>query len=72
MELAVRRGLNATYCPSEVARTLKPDSWRDIMGTVREVADGLVEIGALEVLQKGKIIEGKATEAKGPIRLRLR
>lgn len=70
LKFAKERGLDATYCPSEVARKLYPENWRDKMDLVREVADDLVAKDKLVVMQKGEIIPEKATEASGPIRLR--
>ncbi|MHA7056075.1 DUF3253 domain-containing protein [Aquimarina sp. M1] len=70
LKFAKSRETNCTYCPSEVARALFPESWRNQMDNVRQVADDLVESGHLVTLQKGKVISEKATEAKGPIRLR--
>lgn len=69
LEFAESRGLDATYCPSDVARNLYED-WREKMDLVREVADDLVAEDKLVVMQKGNIISEKATEASGPIRLR--
>ena len=70
LKFAKNRGLESTYCPSEVARELFPDSWRDRMKVVREVADDLIEAQQLVVLQKGSLIKENATGATGPIRLR--
>jgi len=64
------RGFDKTYCPSEVARAYAPEDWRSKMELVRQVADDLVAIGKLIVLQNGKRIDAKPTKAKGPIRLR--
>ena len=69
LEFATQRGTEKTYCPSEVARSLWPDTWKSHMNKVREVADLLIEEQQLVVLQKGIIQESKATECKGPIRL---
>ncbi|HEA21405.1 hypothetical protein LCGC14_2408790 [marine sediment metagenome] len=71
-DIASKRGLHATYCPSEVAKAFAPEEWRDYMEIVREVADSLVKKDELVVMQKGDIIEANATEAKGAIRLRLK
>lgn len=70
LRFAEARGTACTYCPSEVAREIFLESWREQMDNVRQVADNLVESKHLVVLQKGKVISEKATEAKGPIRLR--
>lgn len=70
LEYAEDRGLEKTYCPSEVARKFDPNDWRDKMDIVRKVADELVMDGKLIVMQKGQKINEMPTEAKGPIRLR--
>jgi hypothetical protein len=64
MDLAHRRGVGRTFCPSEAARALA-DDWRPLMPEVRRVAAGL----PLEATQKGRIVDPKA--ARGPIRLGL-
>ncbi|SFB71026.1 DUF3253 domain-containing protein [Kaistella jeonii] len=53
LEFSEDRGLDKTYCPSEVARELFPDDWREKMDLVRKVADELLIEGKLIVLQKG-------------------
>ena len=70
LKFAEKRGLDKTYCPSEVARSIFPNGWREQMDLVRQVADELVASRHLVTLQKGKIIDQKPTEAEGPIRLR--
>jgi len=69
LKFAEERGLDKTYCPSEVAKACFPKNWRNHMDVVREVADDLVATGNLKVLQGGKIISSRAVAAKGPIRL---
>ncbi len=59
---------DGTFCPSEVARELKPEDWRPLMPAIREVAEHLVEEGRLRCWQKGA--PASATQARGPIRLR--
>ena len=70
LKIASERGTSKTFCPSEVARALFPEEWRDKMDLIREVADNLVSSKTLEVLQQGKIIDDLPTKAYGPIRLR--
>jgi hypothetical protein len=65
-----QRGEGKTICPSEVARALGDENWRDLMDPVREAAFALADSGQLEVTQHGKAIDGRT--AKGPIRLRRR
>lgn len=70
LDLAQQRGLEKTYCPSEVAKLYNPDNWREEMDTVRKVADELVKENKLVVMQEGEEIEELPSIAKGPIRLR--
>ena len=70
LELAEERGLDKTYCPSQVAREYAQKEWRGKMDVVRRVADKLVESGDLFSLQGGSIFSDKPSEARGPIRLR--
>ncbi|MEC5156283.1 DUF3253 domain-containing protein [Chryseobacterium sp. MP_3.2] len=70
LKFAEERGSDKTYCPSEVARKLFPDNWREMMEMVREIGDELVREGQLEILQKGVVHERVSTGLKGPIRFR--
>ena len=72
LRIALERGVNKTYCPSEVARQYSKDDWRRYMPVVRQVADSLIEEGKIQLLQNDKILKLKATEAKGPIRLQIK
>ncbi|PSN16013.1 DUF3253 domain-containing protein [filamentous cyanobacterium CCP5] len=63
------RGPHKTICPSEVARDLGGDSWRDLMPQVRSVGIELAEAGAIAMTQKGQVVNPR--QAKGPIRYRL-
>ena len=73
IERATMRMLEArhpkTACPSEVARVLDPEHWREYMQPVRDAAARLAQRGRIDVLQRGKKVSAKS--AHGPIRLRL-
>lgn len=69
LELASERGNNKTICPSEVARMLWPDEWRNHMEEVRLAAFSLRDEGKVHILQKGE--EVSDTKIKGPIRIRI-
>jgi hypothetical protein len=58
-----------TVCPSEVARAIDAESWREYMQPVRDAAGRLAKRGRIDVLQRGKKVDPK--HAHGPIRLRL-
>lgn len=68
--LLATRARGATICPSEVARALGDDGWRERMGPVREAARRLVHQGVLDIVQGGHVVD--PSTARGPIRLRLR
>ncbi|OZM70068.1 S-adenosylmethionine tRNA ribosyltransferase [Amycolatopsis antarctica] len=58
----------ATACPSEVARALRTEGWRELMAPVRAVAARLAEAGELEFTSSGAVVDPAA--ARGPVRLR--
>lgn len=64
-----QRGPDKTICPSEVARALGGDRWRQLMEPVRQEGQALAAEGKIQITQKGQVIDPKA--ARGPIRYRL-
>ncbi len=62
------RPRDATICPSEAARQVDPDRWRDLMEPARRAARRMVAAGTLEIVQDGRVVD--PSRAKGPIRLR--
>lgn len=70
LQFAESRGLEKTFCPSEVARALFPEGWRDKMELVRKIADHLVVENKLIVLQNGIVKSKLPSKLIGPIRLR--
>jgi hypothetical protein len=70
LDLLATRARGATVCPSEVARALGEDGWRERMEPVREAARRLVQQGVLDIVQGGRVVD--PSTARGPIRLRLR
>ncbi|MCJ0894937.1 DUF3253 domain-containing protein [Rhodococcus sp. ARC_M12] len=62
------RSRDATICPSDVARALSDDGWRDLMEPVRRAARRMVDAGEVEITQKGSVVD--PSTAKGPIRIR--
>jgi hypothetical protein len=72
LDLLAQRDPGKTICPSEAARALAGDAkedFRPLMDPVRRVARDLVAREALEVTQKGRVVD--IDTARGPIRLRL-
>ena len=70
LDLLERRRAGATICPSEAARAVAPDDWRPLMEPARQAARRLVARGALDITQRGQVVD--PSTAKGPIRLRAR
>ena len=65
--LDVRAG-GGTICPSEAARRVDPEGWRDLMEPARRAARRLVAAGRLEIVQGGRVVD--PSTARGAIRLR--
>jgi hypothetical protein len=70
LEMLLGRDAGKTICPSEVARSLFPDNWRDEMEHVRTVAKELVKNGKIVITQAGQEVD--PDDFKGAIRLRLK
>lgn len=70
LSLLEQRANGATICPSEAARKVRPDDWREWMERARMAARRLVASDEIEICQKGRVVD--SSTAKGPIRLRKR
>ena len=68
LTLLSRRERTATICPSEVARQLGGETWRELMGPVRAAAGRLVATGQVEITQGGAVVDLETVT--GPIRIR--
>lgn len=68
LDLLDRRAPGATICPSEAARAVDPDGWRELMDDARAAACRLVDAGDVEVTQGGAVVD--PATARGPIRIR--
>ena len=64
------RATDATICPSDVARSVGDEEWRDLMEPVRQAARRLTDAGEVEITQGGQVVD--ITTARGPIRIRRR
>ena len=65
-----RRAPGATICPSEAARAVDPEGWRELMPTARAAAGRLAARGLVEVTQAGEVVDVRT--ARGPVRVRRR
>ena len=68
LDLLGERPVTATICPSEAARAVAPDDWRDLMEPARRAARRLVAAGQVDITQAGAVVD--PSSAKGPIRIR--
>ncbi|MEM1442340.1 MAG: DUF3253 domain-containing protein [Verrucomicrobiota bacterium] len=68
LTLLEARDPGKSICPSEAARKVFPDSWRDYMDETRSVAIELASAGKIEICQGGEPVE--SFDFRGPIRLR--
>jgi hypothetical protein len=68
VSLLDQRARTATICPSDAARAVEPDGWRDLMEPARRAARRLVAAGRVQITQKGTVVD--PSTARGPIRIR--
>lgn len=68
LDLLSVRAATATICPSEAARAVGGEDWRDLMEPARRAARRLVAQGVVEITQGGRVVD--PSTAKGPIRIR--
>ena len=57
-----------TICPSEAARAVDPEGWRELMPAAREAAGRMAATGDVEVTQRGEVVD--VGTARGPVRIR--
>lgn len=67
--MATERGADKTICPSEVAREMFGENWRNQMQNVRDAAFDLETENQVMIMQKGQKVDIK--DIKGPIRIRI-
>jgi hypothetical protein len=68
LQLLAERASTATICPSEAARQVGQEQWRDLMEPARAAARRLVVNGEVLILQGSQVVD--PSTAKGPIRIR--
>ena len=66
--LLVGRRPGASICPSDAARDLDPERWRDLMPAARAAAGRMAAAGSVEVTQGGAVVD--VATARGPVRVR--
>ncbi len=70
LDLLAQRSGSSTICPSEAARAVGGEAWRELMEPTRAAARRLQADGKVTILQKGTEVD--PSRARGPIRIRRR
>ncbi len=68
--LATHRGRTSSTCPSDVARSVGGDRWRELMDDTRATARRLAAAGVVEITQRGSVVDPN-DDWRGPIRIRI-
>ncbi|GAA3957170.1 hypothetical protein GCM10022246_08760 [Pedobacter ginsengiterrae] len=69
LRIATQRGSQKSTCPSEIARMLFPNDWRNHMKDVVNEAIQLHHDGRVLITQKSKPVD--IDHIKGPVRIKL-
>jgi hypothetical protein len=67
--LADHRGPNSSTCPSDAARAVGGENWRERMDEARALARELASAGDVEITQHGVAVDPDS-DWRGPIRIR--
>jgi hypothetical protein len=67
-ELLDQRRPEVSICPSEAARAVDSDGWRNLMPAARAAAGRLAAAGEVEATQGGEVVD--VDTAQGPVRIR--
>lgn len=71
LDLARERGPSKSICPSDAARAVGGENWRDLMDDARDAARELARDGKVVITQGDDVLDPDATW-RGPIRIRAR
>lgn len=69
LALALHRSPASTICPSDAARAVGGDNWRELTSPSRNIAIGLARAGDVQILQGG-VVRDPDKPLRGPIRIR--
>jgi hypothetical protein len=69
LALAQHRAPTSTICPSDAARAVGGDDWRELTTQSRDIAIGLARAGDVQILQGG-VVRDPERQLRGPIRIR--
>jgi hypothetical protein len=70
LTLLDHRAATSTICPSEAAKAVGGEEWRELMPASRAAAQRLVSAGLVDVTQGGEVVDVET--ARGPVRIRRR
>jgi hypothetical protein len=68
--LAQHRGPDSSICPSDAARAVGDQDWRQLTAQSRSIAFALARDGDVEITQRGAVLDPDRP-ARGPIRIRI-
>ena len=69
LALARYRAPAGSICPSDAARAVGGDDWRELTAQSRTIARALARAGDVEILQRGVVVDPEQNW-RGPIRIR--
>ena len=69
LALARHRGPDSSICPSDAARAVGGDDWRDLTEQSRSIAFELARAGDVQITQRGAVVDPER-QPPGPIRIR--
>ena len=70
LALAHHRGPESSICPSDAARAVGAEQWRDLTDDSRSTALALARSGDVEITQRGEVVD-PGEPPRGPIRIRV-
>ena len=68
LDMLASRATDATICPSDAARAVGDEDWRELMEPARQAARRLVADQRVVITQRGEVVD--PATATGPIRIR--
>jgi hypothetical protein len=70
LALAQHRGSNSSICPSDAARAVGGQDWRELSAQSRSIAFALARDGDVEITQRGAVVDPDQP-SRGPVRIRV-
>ena len=70
LALAHHRGSDSSICPSDAARAVGGQQWRDLTDDSRSTALALARDGEVDITQRGEVVD-PSRPPRGPIRIRI-